>query len=1000
MTDLLDRDNKHLLLEKMNNSNNSFIANVNNLAKNLEYIIQSNNLFSPEVIPVLQEIAGLNLHSLVEDLTKGTYLGNRKIDINLLYNLSSYDPSLTQGELEALWLDVVSLPKYDSATIIFKEGTSHTTTFTFDGNPITIATHADLLLQLNNDTVLLGKLNNTLISTFPTTITGEFIRFYDTTGASSNIERIVLHVASGYAKDIAPAYFWGDTTSALGVMATRSTDFIRIGNEIDNIIQLANNINQLMELQARIPELIDTYTEDEPNGDVTVYNELEKLLEIYDNLTAIVSVFNSIEGVTAISENLPLVEEVSENIIPNLSTILQTPSLASAAQTYANNAASSMNAAATSAGVATSKANEIKSVSVERVITGVAGTPAQVIYSGVTGKFTFVIPQGARGEQGRNFNPDARGTFAQRTTYDAMAEGFSFLAIDLGEIYFREGAAGNWSTGAPFAKGDKGDTGDDGRGIVSVTFSSTTSPSGNPAQSGATDTYEVTYIEGASSFFDVYNGLDYTLPASTNKVYVSKQGSNFNDGLTLDKPKLTLTAAITVASTLLSAGATRVTIEIMDTGTYTENIEVPQNVMLYGINATLEGTLIVNNNTYVWLYGHYAAASSTTMVTKKGNAHAYYRCVIQDASGIVGSLTGCTNIATNVTGSIFFVEIELQRINFKGILETTASGNGHIHIRIKAMHLVANDAIAISATGTESDVIGQVDHILPLGSLTGTVGVYCNTLSGNVDLRANEIIANTAYAIVKGDVRLNCAKVVGAKVGTPVLDLSRASHILGVASSQTRTISNGAISPTAADVVVDTEGASAADDLTDINVTEAHNGMILRLWAANKARVITVKHSSTLQLAGKVDRVLTQHGYLELKRNGTYWQETPRKDVLDLQATITANNTYSWAEIDTGRKWIDGRTIYAITQSLGTLPNNTDKDVVLSISNYDQIVSPGIVGFALSNGSTPKRHIPLPFGDYVTVHYLPETATIRTVTNGNYTSYTISRVTMYYVKTA
>ena len=773
MTDLLDRDNKHLLLEKMNNSNNSFIANVNNLAKNLGSIIQSNNLFNPEVIPVLQEIAGLNLHPLVDDLTKGTYLGNRKIDINLLHNLSSYDPSLTQGELEALWLDVVSLPKYDSATIIFKEGTSHTTTFTFDGNPITVATHADLLLQLNNDAVLLGKLNNTLINTFPTTITGELIRFYDTTGASSNIERIVLHVASGYAKDIAPAYFWGDTTSALGVMATRSTDFIRIGNEIDDIIQLANNINQLMELQARIPELIDTYTEDEPNGDVTVYNELEKLLEIYDNLTAIVSVFNSIEGVTAISENLPLVEEVSENIIPNLSTILQTPSLALAAQTYADNAASSMNAAATSAGVATTKANEIKSVSVENVITGIAGTPAQVIYSGVTGKFTFVIPQGARGEQGRSFNPDARGTFAQRTTYDTMPEGFSFLAIDLGEIYFREGAAGNWSAGAQFAKGDKGDTGDDGKGIVSVTFSSTTSPSGNPAQSGATDTYEVTYTEGASSFFDVYNGLDYTLPASTNKVYVSKQGSDFNDGLTLDKPKLTLTAAITVASTLLSAGATRVTIEIMDTGTYTENIEVPQNVMLYGINATLEGTLIVNNNTYVWLYGHYAAASSTTMVTKKGNAHAYYRCVIQDASGIVGNLTGCTNIATNVTGSIFFVEIELQRINFKGVAETTASGNGHIHVRIKDMCLMANNAIAISATGAESDVIGQIDHILPFGSLTGTVGVYCNTLNGNVDLRANEIIANTAYNIVKGDVRLNCAKVVGTKVGTPVLDLSR-----------------------------------------------------------------------------------------------------------------------------------------------------------------------------------------------------------------------------------
>lgn len=141
--------------------------------------------------------------------------------------------------------------------------------------------------------------------------------------------------------------------------------------------------------------------------------------------------------------------------------------------------------------------------------------------------------------------------------------------------------------------------------------------------------------------------------------------------------------------------------------------------------------------------------------------------------------------------------------------------------------------------------------------------------------------------------------------------LSVASHIPGVASFQTRTISNGAISPTAADVVVDTEGAAAADDLTDINVTEAQNGMILRLWAANEARVVTVKHSATLQLAGEVDRVLSQHGYLELKRNGTYWQETPRKDVLDLQAgkldsTAAFGIGQAWQNVTGQRAWNTG----------------------------------------------------------------------------------------------
>lgn len=107
--------------------------------------------------------------------------------------------------------------------------------------------------------------------------------------------------------------------------------------------------------------------------------------------------------------------------------------------------------------------------------------------------------------------------------------------------------------------------------------------------------------------------------------------------------------------------------------------------------------------------------------------------------------------------------------------------------------------------------------------------------------------------------------------------ISVASHIPGVANFQVLTISSGAISPTVADIIVDTEGEAAADDLTTINIAAAKNGMILRLWAANAARVITVKHSSTLQLAGEVDRVLSQHGYLELKRNGSYWQEAPAR---------------------------------------------------------------------------------------------------------------------------
>ena len=136
-------------------------------------------------------------------------------------------------------------------------------------------------------------------------------------------------------------------------------------------------------------------------------------------------------------------------------------------------------------------------------------------------------------------------------------------------------------------------------------------------------------------------------------------------------------------------------------------------------------------------------------------------------------------------------------------------------------------------------------------------------------------------------------------------------QIPGVSNFQSLTISSGAISPTAAEVVVDTEGAAAADELTAINIAAAQNGMILRLWAANEARVITVKNSATLRLAGQVDRVLSPHGYLELKRNGTYWQETPRKDVLDLQAgkldsTAAFGIGQAWQYLTGQRAWNTG----------------------------------------------------------------------------------------------
>ena len=68
---------------------------------------------------------------------------------------------------------------------------------------------------------------------------------------------------------------------------------------------------------------------------------------------------------------------------------------------------------------------------------------------------------GQDGEDGKNFEVDAYGLLEDRDDYDAEAEGFSYLATDTGDLYIREGSAGNWSSAIPF-QGPKGDTGDTG----------------------------------------------------------------------------------------------------------------------------------------------------------------------------------------------------------------------------------------------------------------------------------------------------------------------------------------------------------------------------------------------------------------------------------------------------------------------------------------------------------------------------------------------------------
>ena len=269
----------------------------------------------------------------------------------------------------------------------------------------------------------------------------------------------------------------------------------------------------------------------------------------------------------------------------------------------------------------------------------------------------------------------------------------------------------------------------------------------------------------------------------------------------------------------------------MDAERYQENITIPQNIMVRGSDAILEGTVVLNNNSYFDMYAHYARVSDSVMVSKVGNSHSYYKVVIQDAKGTLGSLTGCTNLRSNTTGGTLFAQIELQKVAHVGVKEETAVGIGHIHIRIKDMYLAADNAIGIYGVGAASDIVGTVDHILMSGSLSNTKGIVFNSTSGSLNITSNKIAATIAYNVTSGNVKISCPDITGTTSGNVgvVLTTGNLSDSLNLDSSTTPASSKAVKTVNDKLSTTQTELQEAIDNINPATTTSRGIGRIATL---------------------------------------------------------------------------------------------------------------------------------------------------------------------------
>lgn len=104
---------------------------------------------------------------------------------------------------------------------------------------------------------------------------------------------------------------------------------------------------------------------------------------------------------------------------------------------------------------------------------------------------------------------------------------------------------------------------------------------------------------------------------------------------------------------------------------------------------------------------------------------------------------------------------------------------------------------------------------------------------------------------------------------------------IGVMPPESLTIADGAISPTTAVCIVDTEGGAPADDLATINATLSdgstlHDGMVILLSSKDASRIVTVKNSDApngIKTTGGVDITLSTAWAMILQYASGVWQQ-------------------------------------------------------------------------------------------------------------------------------
>lgn len=275
---------------------------------------------------------------------------------------------------------------------------------------------------------------------------------------------------------------------------------------------------------------------------------------------------------------------------------------------------------------------------------------------------------------------------------------------------------------------------------------------------------------------DMHRRIETSLQDQTHVVFVSKIGDDGNGGLNANDALQTISAGVTKAAALVAAGIPSAKVHVLDGGEYVEDVTIPANILLFAPAAIIRGELAVAATAEIHLDRLISTANNQNMLTLSDAADGSAIARINVIDG--RQHTGVKNVRNiGGGGKNLFVYAGLIFVGAGGTgIGDTSGGFGHIHFQVADLYLAGNNSVGIlgSAIGANaSNLVGWIDHILPIAGATGTTAISMTNVDAALKLVAAEIIADTAYNISAGNLYLACARVVGTRTGSPQTEITQ-----------------------------------------------------------------------------------------------------------------------------------------------------------------------------------------------------------------------------------